>query len=44
MGATKRLYEQMFDKYDNLEANFRILEEQYFMYEKTKQNETKKTI
>lgn len=31
MGATKRLYEQMFDKYENLEANFRMLEEEYFM-------------
>ena len=43
MGATKRLYEEMIGKYDNLEANFRMLEEEYFMYEK-KQNETKKTI
>ena len=31
MGATKRLLEEIYDKYDNLEANFKILEEEYFM-------------
>lgn len=31
MGATKRLYEEIIGKYDSLEANFRFLEEEYFM-------------
>jgi len=31
MGATKRLYEEIIGKYENLEANFRMLEEEYFM-------------
>lgn len=31
MGATKKLYEEMIGKYNNLEAHFRMLEEEYFM-------------
>jgi len=35
MGATKRLFERMFDRHDYHEIHFRMLEEEYFMNLKT---------
>jgi len=31
MGATKRLYEQMIGKHEDLQAKFHFLEQEYFM-------------
>jgi len=31
MGATKRLFERMFDRHDYHEIHFRMLEEEYYM-------------